>query len=153
MRHRALFLALLLLPFTGCASDRASKSDLCKIYKFEDDVAVKIRTEAVGELSSRLESGAPRDIISMKIILPRSAEFAPKVKPASVQLSAFFRPLADGQMVCNTFTEVGKRCYVRIPDQPLQLSAIFDVKVTDSDASLGMNTIIDQVITSVLDCK
>lgn len=153
MAHRGSLLVLTLISLAACASDGAPEQNACKQFQFEDDVTVKIREDAVGVLSARLEFGAPKDILSMEILIPGPDKLGVAANPEQVRLSASFRRLTAGRMACEVISEVRKVCFVEIPDSPLQMSADFNANVSEADASSVMDVLVDYVTTSVLDCR
>lgn len=153
MAHRCSLLILPFISLAACASDGVPGQNACKQFQFEDDVTVKIREDAVGVLSARLEFGAPKDILSMEILIPSPDELDVVANPERVKLSASFRRLTSGGMECEVVSEVRKVCFVEIPGSPLQMSADFNANVSEADASSVMDVLVDYVATSVLDCR
>lgn len=152
LKHSPL-LALTFISLAACASDGPPEEYACKQFQFEDGITAEVREDAVGVLNSRLEFGAPKDILSMEILISNPDEMGLTVDPRPVKLSAFFRPLNAGKMTCEAFPEAGKRCYVDIPNSALQMSANFDSDVSEAKAESVMDVLVVYVTSSVLDCR
>lgn len=149
MCYRNLLFAFLVLPMGACANDTTVKSE-CRRFQFEGGAAIRVRSHAVKTLNARLESGAPRDIISMELD-PRVLESPSMVNDA--HLSAFFRPLASGTVECRDLTKTTlTRCYMHLPHTSLQVSATFE-RGNEMDLAAAMREVANEVEKTALSCN
>jgi hypothetical protein len=153
MRRMFLVSAFALVSSSSCVAGGLQSGSDCRSYHFEDDVKIDVQEKFVKTLNMLLEHRAPEVITSMRLELHGIDEIQLPVSIEEVHISSFFRPLEPDQTKCQLVEgKESSRCYVSVPEHPLQVAAVFQIE-DGQEVAFIMEQLGAWVSRTALDCE